>query len=145
MDVLAGLEEAARLRRPEVLGPLMAADVEFAAPASARLVFRGRADVISVLGVLFSTFSELVPRATGVTDGHVMVVVDGRFGPFWLTDAMLVEVTEHGGIRRLEPHLRPWPSATLFIVLAGARLLRRPRLLRRAVLGGTRRTPPVGR
>ncbi len=145
MDVLAGLEEAARLRRPEVLVPLMAADVEFAAPASARLVFRGRADVLSVLGVLFSTFSELVPRARFVTDGHVMVVVDGRFGPFWLTDAMLVEVTEHGGIRRLEPHLRPWPSATLFIVLAGARLLRRPRLLRRAVLGGTRRTPPVGR
>jgi hypothetical protein len=46
---------------------------------------------------------------------------------------MVFDLAEDGRIRRIWPHLRPWLALTLFAVIVGPKLARRPDVIRRAL------------
>lgn len=136
MDPVAVLREAADRRDATLLAPVLHTDVEFRAPALGRLVVRGADDVGAVFATIFSLVDEMTPRTVVGGGLERVVVVDVRFGRWALSDALLIDLTDDARIACLEPHLRPWPSSSLFIVRVAARLLReRPALLVRALRG----------
>ena len=110
-------------------------DPEVVSPISGRMVFRGRDDVRHLLGAVYRSVSDL--RWTDeVGEGEVRVVVgDTRIGPVRMTDAMVFHLAPDGRIRRVSPHLRPWLALTLFALVLGPKVGRRPGVVRRALRG----------
>jgi hypothetical protein len=69
-------------------------------------------------------------------DGDSRVLVgECRVGPLTLGDAMVLELDADGLIRRIRPHLRPWLALTLFALVLGPKLARRPGVVLRALRG----------
>jgi hypothetical protein len=108
-------------------------DVEVVSPISGRMVFRGYDDVELLLGAVYGSLSDL--RWTAVLgDGDQRVVLgEARLGPVRLTDAMVFELAPDGRIRRISPHLRPWLALTLFALVLGPKVARRPGVVWRAL------------
>jgi hypothetical protein len=111
----------------------LAPDPELVSPLSARMVFRGRDDVRHLLKAVYGTLSQLRwDQETG--DGEVrLAMADCMVGPLRLGDAMVFELDEDGRIQRIRPHLRPWLATTLFALLLGPKVARRPGVVRRAL------------
>lgn len=109
------------------------ADVEVVSPISGRMTFRGRDDVELLLGAVYGSLGEL--RWTDVIgEGEKRVAVGrARLGPVWMTDAMVFELAPDGRIRRISPHLRPWLALTLFALVLGPKVARRPGVVWRAL------------
>jgi len=108
-------------------------DVELVSPISGRMVFRGRADVEVLMAAVYGTLRDL--RWTEVVgDGNRRVVLgEARLGSLRLTDAMVFELAADGRIRRIGPHLRPWLALTLFALVLGPKVGRRPGVVWRAL------------
>ena len=49
---------------------------------------------------------------------------------------MVFELDADGRIRRISPHLRPWLALTLFALVLGPKVGRRPGVMWRALRGG---------
>jgi hypothetical protein len=62
-----------------------------------------------------------------------VAVSDARIAGFTITDAMVLELDDAGLIVRIRPHLRPWLAITPFALLLGAKLIRHPGVVRRAL------------
>ncbi len=102
-------------------------------PLSGRMVFRGREDNRALLGAVYGTLTGLQWREE-IGEGDLRVVIGHcKVGPFQMTDAMAFELAEDGRIRRIRPHLRPWLATTLFALLLGPKVARRPSVVRRAL------------
>jgi hypothetical protein len=111
------------------LGP----EPELVSPISGRMVFRGRDDLRHLLSAVYSTTRDL-QWSEVVGEGRVRVAIgETRIGPLRMTDAMVFELGEEGLIRRIRPHLRPWLALTLFALLLGPKVGRRPGVVRRAL------------
>jgi hypothetical protein len=108
-------------------------DVEVVSPISGRMVFRGREDVRHLLTAVYGTLNGLRWTRTLGADGHCVVLGETRVGPLRMTDAMVFELDGDGRIRRIGPHLRPWLALTLFAILLGPKVARRPAVVRRAL------------
>jgi hypothetical protein len=52
-----------------------------------------------------------------------------------MTDAMVFHLGADGRIRRISPHLRPWLALTLFALVLGPQVSRRPGVVWRALRG----------
>jgi hypothetical protein len=115
----------------------MTDDVEVVSPISGRMVFRGREDVRFLLGAVYGTLAGL--RWTGVIgEGDTRVAVgEARIAGVGMTDAMLLELAPDGRIRRIGPHLRPWLALSIFALLLGPKVARRPGVVRRALAAGS--------
>jgi hypothetical protein len=57
-----------------------------------------------------------------------------------MTDAMVFELAPDGRIRRISPHLRPWFALTLFALVLGPKVARRPGVVWRALTA--EKSPP---
>lgn len=122
----------------------LAADVELVSPISGRMVFRGREDVGFLLGAVYGTLSDLRwTRSVGEGE-HRVVLGQARIGPVRMTDAMVFELAADGRIRRIRPHLRPWLALTLFALVLGPKVARRPGVVWRALRDGRNVAPPGG-
>jgi hypothetical protein len=108
-------------------------DVELVSPISGRMVFRGREDVELLMAAVYGTLRDL--RWTEVVgEGELRVALgEARLGPVRLTDAMVFELAPDGRIRRIGPHLRPWLALTLFALVLGPKVGRRPEVVWRAL------------
>ena len=134
-------DAVARYRSASEAGDLEAAmatlspDIELVSPISGRMVFRGHDDVGILLRAVYGTVKDL--RWTDdVGDGECRVVLGTmRIGPVTMTDAMICDLAADGRIRRISPHLRPWLALTLFALLLGPKVARRPGVVRRALRG----------
>jgi SnoaL-like domain len=114
----------------------LAPDVEVVSPISGRMVFRGRDDVEFLLAAVYSSLRGLTwTRVVGEGE-HRVVLGHARIGPVRLTDAMVFELDAEGRIRRISPHLRPWLALTLFALVLGPKVGRRPGVMLRALRGG---------
>lgn len=118
------------------IGALMATlapDVEVVSPISGRMVFRGSDDVRFLLSAVYGCIRDL--RWTSqLSDGTSSVLVgEGKVAGVGLTDAMVFDVALDGRIARISPHLRPWLALTLFALLLGPKVVRRPSALLRAL------------
>lgn len=115
-----------------VMGAL-AADVEVISPISGRMVFRGKDDVEVLLGAVYGSLRDLHWTQT-LGEGEQRVTLgQARLGPVRMTDAMVFELDTDGRIRRISPHLRPWLALTLFALVLGPKVARRPGVVWRAL------------
>ena len=117
-----------------VIGAL-AADVELTSPISGRMVFRGREDVGFLLGAVYGSLKDLHWTQTLGEGENRVSVGHARIGPLRMTDAMVFELDSAGRIRMISPHLRPWLALTLFALVLGPKVARRPGVLWRALRG----------
>lgn len=108
-------------------------DVEVVSPISGRMVFRGRDDVAVLLDAVYGSLKGL--RWTRVIgEGEYRVALgQARLGPVGMTDAMVFELAPDGRIRGIGPHLRPWLALTLFALVLGPKVARRPGVVWRAL------------
>ena len=114
----------------------LADDVELASPISGRMVFRGRDDVEFLLRAVYGSLKDL-RWDPPIGDGENRVAVGRtRVGPVRMTDAMVFEIAPDGRIRRIGPHLRPWLALTLFALILGPKVGRRPGVVWRALRAG---------
>jgi ketosteroid isomerase-like protein len=115
-------------------------DVEVVSPISGRMVFRGQDDVRVLLAAVYGSLRDLRwTRTLGDAD-HRVALGHTRIGPVRMTDAMVFELVPDGRIRRISPHLRPWLALTLFALVLGPQVARRPGVIRRALQVGAGRT-----
>jgi hypothetical protein len=113
----------------------MAPDVEVVSPISGRMVFRGHDDVRFLLSAVYGALSDLRWIKT-VGEGESRVAVgEARVAGVGMTDAMVFELAPDGRIRRIGPHLRPWLALTLFALVLGPKVARRPGVVWRALSG----------
>jgi hypothetical protein len=110
-------------------------DVEVISPISGRMVFRGHDDVEHLLGAVYGSLKELRWTRTVGEGEHQVTVGEARLGPLRMTDAMVFELASDGRIRKISPHLRPWLALTLFALVLGPKVARRPGVVRRALKG----------
>jgi hypothetical protein len=115
----------------EVLAP----NVEVVSPISGRMVFRGQEDVRVLFSAVYGTLSGLRWKQTIGADEHRVVTGEARIGPVRMTDAMVFELAPDGRIRKVSPHLRPWLALTLFALVLGPKVARRPGVVWRALAG----------
>lgn len=113
----------------------LAPDVELVSPISGHMVFKGKEDVRVLLAAVYGSLSGLRwTQAHG--DGNDRVAVgEARLLGVRLTDAMVFELAPDGRIRRIAPHLRPWLALTLFALVLGPQVGRRPGMVWRALRG----------
>lgn len=117
----------------DALAATFAADVQLLSPLSGHLLFRGREDVRFLLGCVYDTIGHVrweEPIGEGSTR---LAVAEARVGGLRIDDAMLFQLDADGLIRGIRPHLRPWLATTLFALLVGPKVARRPGVLWRAL------------
>ncbi len=117
----------------DALAATFAANVELSSPLSRHLVFSGRDDVAFLLGCVYDTIRDVrwqQPIGGGPTR---LAVAEARVGGLRMDDAMLFELDDTGLIRRIKPHLGPWLATTVFALLVGPKVARRPGVLLRAL------------
>jgi len=117
------------------IGGTLADDVEVVSPISGRMVFRGRDDVEFLLGAVYGSLNHLRWTETIGEGSHRVSLAEARLGGVRMTDAMVFELGEDGLIRRISPHLRPWLALTLFALVLGPKVARRPGMIWRALAG----------
>jgi hypothetical protein len=117
-----------------IMGSL-AADVEVVSPISGRMVFRGRDDVEVLLRAVYGSLRGLSWVRTVGEGDHRVAIGQARIGRVRLTDAMVFELAPDGRIRKIGPHLRPWLALTLFALILGPKVGRRPGVVWRALRG----------
>ncbi len=132
-DAVARYCAATEANDIDALMETLAPDAEVVSPLSGRMVFRGQDDVRHLLRAVYGTLSKL--RWDGETgDGTMrLAMAECKVGPLRLGDAMVFELAEDGRIQRIRPHLRPWLATTLFALLLGPKVARRPGVVRRAL------------
>ena len=114
----------------------LAPEIQVVSPLSARMVFSGRDDVRMLLGAVYSSLSGLRWGEQIGTGAHRVVIGEARTAGLPLDDAMIFELAADGRISRIRPHLRPWLGVSVFALRLGAKLIRHPRILMRAVASG---------
>jgi hypothetical protein len=134
-EAVATFCAAARVNDVDAMVSVLAPDAELVSPLSGRMVFRGRDDLRVLLGAAFGSLRGLHWK-NFVGDGSTRVALsEARIAGLSITDAMVVELDDAGRIRRISPHLRPWLSITLLALRLGARLVRHPGVVHRALSG----------
>lgn len=135
-DAVSTYREASEANDLDRLMGTLSPDAELVSPISGRMVFSGADDLRLLLGAVYSTISGM--RWTEeFGDGAARVLI-GQFkvGPFRGSDAMAFDLAPDGRIRRIRPHLRPWLATTLFALLLGPQVARRPGVVWRALRRG---------
>ena len=112
---------------------VMAPDVEVVSPISGRMVFRGQDDVRLLFAAVYGTLKGLRWRDEIGEGSQRVLVGDTKIGPIGMTDAMVFDLAEDGRIERVRPHLRPWLALTLFALVLGPKVGRRPGVVLRAL------------
>jgi hypothetical protein len=134
-DAIARYRTATEANDIDAIMATLAPDVEVVSPISGRLVFRGQDDVRVLFGAVYGTLKGLRWSRTVGEGEHRVVVGSARVGPVKMTDAMVFELAPDGRIRKISPHLRPWLALTLFALILGPKVGRRPGVVRRALSG----------
>lgn len=123
----------------DALMPTFAPDVELISPLSGRMVFRGAEDIRLLATAVYSTLSDLRwSESSGSGPHRALLVGTAKVGPLRLGDVTLLELRDDGLIQVIRPYLRPWLATTLFALILGTRLARRPSVLWRALKRGKR-------
>jgi hypothetical protein len=132
-DAVARFAKASEANDVDGMIDALTPDAELVSPISGRMVFRGTDDLRLLLTAVYGSMTGLRWRED-VRDGDVRVVIgDGRVGRLRLGDAMVLELSGDGRIRRIRPHLRPWLAVTVFAIRLGPKVARHPGVILRAL------------
>lgn len=132
-DAIATYRTASEAGDIEALMSAFGPDPEVVSPISGRMVFRGRDDVRHLLTAVYGTLADLRwSEPIGSGDRRVLYG-ECRIGPVRMSDSMVFDLDSDGRIKTMRPHLRPWLALTLFALVLGPRVARRPGVVRRAL------------
>jgi hypothetical protein len=134
-DAVAQYRIASEANDIEALLDLLTSDAELVSPLSARMVFRGKEDLCVLLTAVYGGMTGLRWREEFGDARRRVLIGDGRVGPLRMSDAMVFDLADDGRIRRIRPHLRPWLAMTLFALILGPKVARRPGVILRALAG----------
>lgn len=135
-DIIARFCAATEAGDIDALIETLSADAELVSPLIGSAVFQGHDDLRVLFAALLPTLSGLAWRHVVSGDGTAVAVAEARVVGVRIGDAMLIEQTPDGHIRRLTPHVRPWLGLTLLAIILGPRLVRHPSVIRRAFRHG---------
>jgi hypothetical protein len=134
-DALARYVDASERNDIEAMMGALAPDVELVSPISGRMVFKGEDDVRHLLAAVYGSLEGLRWTQTLGEGKDRVAVGEARLLGVRMTDAMVFELAPDGRIRRIGPHLRPWLALTLFAIVLGPQVARRPGMIWRALRG----------
>jgi hypothetical protein len=117
----------------DALMATLAPNAELVSPVSGHLVFRGEGDLRVLLGAVYGGIKGLRWSEQFGDGARRVVLGECTVGPLELADAMVVELDEHGQIRRIRPYLRPWLALTYFALAIAPKLVRHPGIILRAM------------
>jgi len=137
-DALARYIDASERNDIEAMTSALTPDVELVSPISGRMIFRGEDDVRFLLAAVYGSLKGLRWTQTIGEGTHRVALGHARLGGIRMTDAMVFELAPDGRIRRISPHLRPWLALTLFALVLGPQVARRPGVIWRALRAGAR-------
>jgi hypothetical protein len=135
-DALARYIDASERNDIEAMMSTLAPDVELVSPISGRMVFRGEDDVRHLLTAVYGSLDGLRWTQTLGEGKDRVALGEARLLGVRMTDAMVFELASDGRIRRIGPHLRPWLALTLFAIVLGPKVGRRPGMIWRALSAG---------
>ena len=115
------------------LAGALSPDVEVVSPFVGRMVFRGREDVIALLGAVYDSLSGLEWYRRAGEAPFVVVMGRARIAGLLLEDAMVLELDAEGRVRRVRPHLRPLAAMLALLAPLLVRLAGRPGVFLRAL------------
>lgn len=122
----------------ESISDALDADAVLISPISARLAFRGRRDLSTLLLAAYAALSDLHwTREIGGGNERVLLA-EAAIGRWKLTEALVIELSADGRIRKLTPHVRPWLALSVLAVRLLPTLLRHPGLFTRAAAAAER-------
>jgi hypothetical protein len=142
-DALARYIDASERNDIEAMMGALAPDVELVSPISGRMVFRGEGDVRHLLTAVYGSLKGLRWTQTLGEGKDRVAIGEARLLGVRLTDAMVFELAPDGRIRRIGPHLRPWLALTLFALVLGPQVARRPGVVWRALRAGAESPQPA--
>jgi hypothetical protein len=132
-DALARYIDASERNDIEAMMSALAPDVELVSPISGRMVFKGEDDVRHLLTAVYGSLKGLRWTQTLGEGKDRVAVGEAHLLGVRMTDAMVFELASDGRIRRIGPHLRPWLALTLFAIVLGPQIMRRPGMIWRAL------------
>jgi hypothetical protein len=132
-DALSRYLAASERADIEALMETLTPDVEVVSPISGRMIFRGQTDVRVLLGAVYRSLAGLRWTQTIGEEKDRVAVGEARLLGVRMTDAMVFELAPDGRIRKISPHLRPWLALTLFALVLGPQVARRPGIIWRAL------------
>jgi hypothetical protein len=135
-DALARYTDASERNDIDALMSACAPDVELVSPISGHMVFKGEGDVRHLLTAVYGSLKGLRWTQTLGEGKDRVAIGEARLLGVRLTDAMVFELAPDGRIRRIGPHLRPWLALTLFAIVLGPQVARRPGMIWRALRAG---------
>jgi hypothetical protein len=138
-DAFARYIDASERNDIEAMMEALAPDVELVSPISGHMVFRGEDDLRVLLTAVYGSLKGLRWTQTLGEGKDRVAIGEARLLGVRLTDAMVFELAPDGRIRRIAPHLRPWLALTLFALVLGPQVGRRPSMLWRALRGSRSR------
>lgn len=132
-DALARYMDASERNDIGAMMSALAPDVELVSPISGRMVFKGEDDVRHLLAAVYGSLKGLRWTQTLGEGKDRVAVGEARLLGVRMTDAMVFELAPDGRICRIGPHLRPWLALTLFALVLGPQVGRRPGMVWRAL------------
>jgi len=132
-DAITRYRAASQANDIDALMATLSPNVEVVSPISGSMVFRGGDDVRFLLSAVYGCIRGLRWTSQLSAGASSVLVGEGRVAGIALTDAMVFELAADGRIARISPHLRPWLALTLFALVLGPRVARRPSAVWRAL------------
>src|SRR4051812_45061066 len=134
-DALEIYARAGETRDADLAATAFADDGRLRSPVFGSFVIRGRDDIRTLLGVVYSVArqTEFTRRMRNGNTG--MLTARGRVGGVRLEEAFVFDLDENGLIKVVTVHMRPLFGLAWFAFLVGPRMARHPGVLLRAMRG----------
>lgn len=128
--------EAAKSGDIDALAETLTEDAELVSPVSAKMVFRGSAELRVLLGVVYSSLRGLKWHEQIYDGSRAVVLGESRVGCVRRHDITLFEMAPDGRIQRIRPYIRPLLALTVDALVVGPRLIPHAPVVWRALRSG---------
>ncbi|HZO05400.1 MAG TPA: nuclear transport factor 2 family protein [Solirubrobacterales bacterium] len=134
-DSIAQYQSASEAGDIDGIMAALTPDVEVVSPISGRMVFRGSDDVRHLFAAVYGTLKGLRWTRTVGEGPNWFALGEAEVMGVRMTDAMAFELAPDGKIHRISPHLRPWLALSIFALVLGPKVARKPGVVKRALAG----------